>query len=426
MRRSSDFSAEAQSSRTETERSHADAERRQAEADFEIASKALGQIIELGYGGYSSLPKSVSSDSGLTLLAQTRKHLLDLFARRPGHEMIHERLKSVEYQLSDTLIQKGRWDEARSVLEGSLASLSRDFRVGPRAHLAHFWECQFLHRLAEVAERQGMIQETESHLRRAILAGDEWVRLAPSAESITVLCDFRRSLAGLLARQGNFARAGSLIAANRRMLDSVSGEFLDEGIAALRLLARLDLDSRAVDASPASNSAKRSDRSENPDPLHRLASTEADHLSPESWAGLVAEALRQSEGFDSARLDEVICASAFGTQLAWVTTQLRHRGKLDEARRTADRLVAFERLIVSRHPNLSWAHLALANAYEQVNKNAWWTHDRAAIERSLRLAIEETQRALVLDPQNEVARLAMDRRQSKLQGLLHPQRTGGP
>jgi hypothetical protein len=100
---------------------------------------------------------------------------------------------------------------------------------------------------------------------------------------------------------------------------------------------------------------------------------------------------------------------------------------LDQARQTADRMLALARLVVERNPKDSDAHLSLAVAYDEVRKNAWQVNDRATdratIERYLRLAIESNRRALEFTPDDELARLELESREEKLHDLLHPKVT---
>ena len=77
--------------------------------------------------------------------------------------------------------------------------------------------------------------------------------------------------------------------------------------------------------------------------------------------------------------------------------------------------------LVERNPENPDSHLLLADAYQQVNKNAWQTGDRATIVPYLERAIAENQRALILDPDSPDARHAMDRRRRRLKDLLAPQ-----
>ncbi len=108
-------------------------------------------------------------------------------------------------------------------------------------------------------------------------------------------------------------------------------------------------------------------------------------------------------------------------QLAVTASQLRRLGRLDQARRVTDRLLAFSRLLVERHPDRPAAYLVVGEAHMQLNKNASKTGDRTAADRNLVLAIEATQQALVLDPNHELARFHLDRRRRRLKDLRNPQ-----
>ncbi len=66
----------------------------------------------------------------------------------------------------------------------------------------------------------------------------------------------------------------------------------------------------------------------------------------------------------------------------------------------------------------------LADAYDQVKKNAWRVEDRATIERNLRLSIDENKHALDLAPYDEIARNEMERHRRQLDEFLHPSKQG--
>jgi hypothetical protein len=101
----------------------------------------------------------------------------------------------------------------------------------------------------------------------------------------------------------------------------------------------------------------------------------------------------------------------------------RHAGRLDQARRVADRLHAVARRLVTRYPDQAVAFWALSQAYIQIQKNAWQTKDRAAIERYLKLAVNAATHALVLDPDNAVVRRHLADFQKRLDNLLSPSKS---
>ena len=100
----------------------------------------------------------------------------------------------------------------------------------------------------------------------------------------------------------------------------------------------------------------------------------------------------------------------------------RNEHRLADAVQTADRFVGLARLLVDRNPNDPAAHLVLADAYDQVKKNAWQVKDRAAIEWNLRRAIAENKDALDLAPDDELARNEMERHRHQLDEFLHPRK----
>ena len=156
-----------------------------------------------------------------------------------------------------------------------------------------------------------------------------------------------------------------------------------------------------------------------PDPLAMLGSPEADRLPAGVWAKLAARALHFGDGPRRATFRESGAAHQFTRQLQAVACDQRNHQRLADAVQTADRFVCLARLLVERNPNDPAAHLVLADAYDQVKKNAWQVEDRATIELNLRRSIDENKAALDLAPYDEVARHEMERRRRKLDEFLH-------
>jgi hypothetical protein len=96
----------------------------------------------------------------------------------------------------------------------------------------------------------------------------------------------------------------------------------------------------------------------------------------------------------------------------------RRSGRFDEARRAAERMDAFARLLVTRYPRQSAAHLALCASFTQMAKHSWHPFDRAAVERNWKLALDEARRALEIDPQNNRAAAQVADLQKRLDLLL--------
>jgi hypothetical protein len=107
-------------------------------------------------------------------------------------------------------------------------------------------------------------------------------------------------------------------------------------------------------------------------------------------------------------------------ELGRLAAEQRHCGRLGEARKTADRMLALGHLLVSRHRDHPAGHLALSDAYTQLYKNAYQTDDMAAVERNMRLSLDAALRAQALDPYDELVRARVVRRQRGLNDLQNP------
>jgi hypothetical protein len=227
----------------------------------------------------------------------------------------------------------------------------------------------------------------------------------------------RRALARALATQARRAEASALLLANHRSLRERSAKLVDELVVAERVLNRMDFLHLGVGAPPPC-----ADATGPPDAAAALGSPEADHLPAEAWAKLVAKALRFDHETPNATIRESRVAFYFNRWFYELGRAERKARHLDRARQIADRLACFARLLVHRNPDDPTAHLVLADAFDQLYKNAWQPpEDRPAVERYLRQAIAANQRALELAPYDEIARRDMERRQRKLADLLHPE-----
>lgn len=88
---------------------------------------------------------------------------------------------------------------------------------------------------------------------------------------------------------------------------------------------------------------------------------------------------------------------------------------------SAARMYAFTRLLVTQYPRPSAAHLALRASFTQMATNSWHPFDRAAVERTWKLALDEARQALVLDPQDVRAGAQVADLQKRLDLLLASQ-----
>jgi serine/threonine protein kinase len=398
----------------------AEAERRRAEADFRMANEVLSQIVEKSMPGDNYL-QVFNPDSLIPALQQTRRRLLDVAARRPDHPVISRQMAFVDRSLGYALMNETRLDEARSHFDESLRCYESVIRHNPLDHAARDARIIALHGFAILAEGQKRPEESLGYLRLAVDAGEELVRLQPSAYSICLLAETRYKLVQFLTRRGDHEQARALMVANRRMLENVPVEAENARVAAWRVFVQLDLDRLSTESAPNLTSASWNDGSGHRDPLPRLASPDADRLPAQDWAKLALQALCSAAHPGIGSAQEPAAGYCLVVPLGLMASNQRHCGKLDEARRTADRMLALGRLLVARHPDQPAAHLALSEAYTQVYKNAYQTDDRAAIEQNMKLALDAALQAQALDPNDERVRFLVDKLQRKHKDLVSPQ-----
>jgi hypothetical protein len=409
--------ADTERRRAERERSHAEAAQARAESDSRTAIELVGQLIELNAGGAEATPKVFSLEDTASLLESTRRLFLTLAPREPDRERFFTQLLSLDVRLHSVLSDLRRWDELQNLFEESIRESEAAVRRHPRTTSA--WWCQVHHHplLASIAERQGRASACEAHYRRALACAEEWSRIDPRGEPLGSLVVCRRFLARHLASCDRPAEARDLLLANQQSLLRCAREIVNEMIVAERVLSYLEFRHLGLGVLPPPTTEDTGP----PDSGVVLGSAASDGLSATAWANLTAASLHLGDQSVPANFREAKVAFWFTRGLYEFAADQRRRGQFDRARQTADRLLAFGRLVVERNPNDPLAYVVLADAFNQVQKNAWHpTEDRPTIESSLRRAIEANQHALDLTPYDEVARQQMERLRAKLHGLLHP------
>jgi serine/threonine protein kinase len=142
-----------------------------------------------------------------------------------------------------------------------------------------------------------------------------------------------------------------------------------------------------------------------------------DHLSAEAWVDRVISSIKTDAAsfhVDDTRIPAIVwqswplCANA----LAWQ----RRVGKLGDAHRFADRLLALAERLVRSHPDRAAAYMLLSDAYVQKAKNAYRV-DGAPVIGWERKALDAADRAAMLEPENEEARRLVKNRRDRLERL---------
>jgi eukaryotic-like serine/threonine-protein kinase len=388
---------------------HAEAQRRRAEDDLHFAALMVRQISRFSLPG-SAQSLVLTRDNIVAVLQRTRHHILSMRRQRPDDVTTYHQLADVDICLATHFEFQGKSDERRFALTECLENAERALQLHPQDLTAiqfRFIACMML---GSVADKQGKREESLDHLERAVAHGEECMRLDPSPALATKVAECRWSLAQMHRRQGNDAKARSLILTNRRMLDDIPEADRTPIVAIWRTLVRLDLHQFQAGSSSAPGS-----RPDEGAPLSRLAASEADELSAESWAALVARCLSSGpSAIDLTSNDLCMFMDHLSERMAWQ----RRLGRIDEARRAAERMHALARLLVARYPDQGVAHFALCASFQQIAKNAWKTDDHDAVVRNWKLAIDEARRALVLNPQCARAGFEVADLQKRLDLLL--------
>ena len=400
----------------EAQRARAEAAQNRAEDDTRRAAELLGQLVEVNVGGRDNLPTVVSPEQTIARLRVARRNLIELADRLPDREAMLRQRMAVDLRLGRTLREESRWVELRSMYEGSLRDAEGAIQQFPRAGFARGWLVEVLNGLAEAAAKEKRADDQVALLARTVAGAEDWYAAAPGTDALLSLVTTRRSLAMVLATRGRRAEAGDLLLANRCALRDVPADWLDEEVVAALALNAMIFWHLGIELPP-------KPRVEGACPLGAIAvlgSPETDRMPPDAWAKTAARALRFDDPDRPATFRESRAAWRFSSGIQSIASDQRTRGPLDRAGQIADRFLAFARLLVERNPDDPIAHLVLAEAYDQVGKNAWQVDDRATIRLTLMKAIEENLRALDKTPYDEVARHQLERRQRKLDELLHP------
>jgi tetratricopeptide (TPR) repeat protein len=261
---------------------HAEAERGRTEAELNFASLLLDEFSRLGPAGSTEI-LGLHPDKIISLFKITRNHIFRHRAEHPEDLEIIRQLARVDYSLASCFADQNQFDISCSLLAECMENADRVLQRRPHDALCLFHRFKAYMALASVADQEGKSEESVRHLEQAVTHGQECLRhkddrdLIDTAGLIDELAETRRSLARSFDRQGNYARARSLIADNFRMLDEVPGDVPNPLIAIQRTLVRLDLHEfkTCISSVPPSRTGE-------PDPSACLASSEAETLDNDS------------------------------------------------------------------------------------------------------------------------------------------------
>ena len=397
---------------------HAEGARARAEANLRLSNEVLAELYS-SIGERGGAPKAMSLDQLVHYLERVKKLLVVSARNQPDDLLMAHHLASVEIRLAERLQQARRHQDALAVLLESQERLELLARRVPLNEALRDVRAMQFHLLATVSEGLGRTEDSINYLTRAIQSREEEIRLTADARGLTSLVVSRRHLGWLLFSRGEHDRTRSLFAENRRVVETLPSECQGVNTTVQRLLAHIDLN--LVDAGLRSDTVAGAgmDLVGHTGLLSRLRSPADESQAPEDWAKVAAELLRSAEVQDSrARQVGNRRTSSWWRRTSSATASRFNRaGRMDEAARIAERMLALGEFSVERHSFESTAHLALHFAYVQLYKNAYQTDDWAAVETNMKLARDAAQVALDLDADSELAQQAVQSVERRLADL---------
>ncbi len=396
----------------------AEAARAQAETNFRMSNEVLTDLVYLTTGGDNGSLMRATLDRAIPRVEDIRKRLAVLSTSQPEDLVIARNLAYVEFYLAGRLQQTRRREDAFAVLLESEARLGVLVRQHPLNNNLRGIHISELRLFAELSEAQGRTDDSINYLARAIQSSEAELRVAPDAEGFNRLVANRRTLAWTLFSRGDYGKSRSLLAANYRLLENLTLECENLNLPLERMLAHIDLKLMA-DRSPSEPVAAVDAHEAGKGPLSALASPADASQSPENWATLAALVLRSTKHSDPATAArcESECTLNVMEYLRTVASRFNRAGKLEGARRIAEKMLALAKYFVESYPGEPNAHLALSLAYIQVYKNASRIEDQAAVATNMKSAEDAAQFALNLDPNYERAQQAIQSLRKRLADL---------
>ena len=342
-------------------------------------------------------------------------------------------LALVDLRLSQCLVREGRNDDARPILQESverLDELSRKAPLDRSAYVDYLWACQGS---ADLAEAQDRPEVSLVYRRRALEAGEAIASRWPSGEALVDLARMRSELAPRLARRGEIAAARELLEANVRTFAPRPGFKLDHaGVAAWCIMAPIEMDRhRSRFADPGADSpATPADTASSSSRLAQAGSAATDALAAREWAGVMLGAMEYAVRDGKQTFHEADVGYWLCRLLIRIAAEDRNHGKLEDSRRTVERMVELGKALVSRHPGQPGSFLVLSTGYLNRSKLAWklTSLDYSAIERHLTQAVEAARKAVAIAPADQDAHYVLSACQHRLDDLLEGRReaSGNP
>jgi tetratricopeptide (TPR) repeat protein len=255
----------------------------------------------------------------------------------------------VDLYLGRSFELQAKLAEARPFESEALMYWEKVLRQNPQDAFArhHRWESAI--RLARGVEQQENSQETVRHWEQVVSLGQE---LIPTMTDVQLrrLAESRIYLARLVDGLGDHERARMILEANFRMRDILPAEAKNSAT-----LGNIELSTR-VELRPL---------------IERFPPRELEGLAAVDWAQRVITLLDSTSRTDSKDPStESESEYRLIQSLSGRASSERRIAKIDDARRTTDRINALAKLMLARYPDQPAAQLALKEGFKQRAKDA--------------------------------------------------------
>jgi hypothetical protein len=418
---------------------HSEAQRSRAEANYQVASRSLDDLLSI-FANYNYTNPFISlHDNRLKTLEIARSQEIELSKRYPLDIGGLKRLASIDGYLTNFYVRDGKRDKAQSLMEESIDHCEACLALSPgdveiqqiqfKAAIGmlnyisntkddHFYE-QWNARTTAMLERSKspddvrvgeMSQLSSCHHRHAdylMWRGD----LDRARKELEADLDRVRSFPGAEAAFPKLALSEALTLA---ALGQWSGESTPLRFPIHPRPANLAIS----DLEPV---------------LAELTATRIgwlpsivkspwlipEDLPTEAWTDRVISSIQS----DATKFDlDQTRVPAIGWMLrqhsATTMTWQRKVGKLGDAHRIADQLVALAERLTRSYPDQAAAYMLLSEGYAQKAKNAYREEDDPVIERWERKALDAAKHAATLEPENDEARNLVKDRHARLDKLI--------
>jgi hypothetical protein len=416
----------------------AEAQRSRSEANYQVAARSLDEIVGFLVNELMNEPLKYKGFDAKKILENVRAQEIELSKRYPLDIGGVKRLATIDNYLAHFYSRDGKQDEARSLLQEAIGHCEEYLAASPGdVDLQHRFFELVVCMLSDSA-RSGNDQLYEQCNARAI-ALLERLKSLPNVHvaDFCQLSSYHRVRADYLMFRGESDRARKVLEKDLELVRSVpapettSREVVLSEALTLAALGRWSGEFTPLGSANHSQPPSLSIQ----DPERYLAELTArrlgwppsivkapwlipEDLPTEAWVDRAISSIEADAAkfhLDRARVPVV--AWSLISPVEKVVAHQRHIGRLGEAHRIADRLLALAERLTRSYPDQAAAFMLLSGGYIQEAKNAYREDDAPVIKRWEQKALDAATQAQALEPENDGARYLVNHCRARLDKL---------